>query len=88
MSAHHNFYLLNHVVTHALTVPWWLRGLRVACRKPGGIELWCEPELVVENSFPAEPIPKVAAERQADLIVLGVCCTGNFASHAVLTVRS
>ena len=35
-------------------------------------EPWCEPECVVESGDPAETILKVAKERQADLIVLGV----------------
>ncbi|MEJ2008940.1 MAG: universal stress protein [Acidobacteriota bacterium] len=33
---------------------------------------WCEPECIVESGDPAETILKVAKERQADLIVLGV----------------
>lgn len=33
---------------------------------------WCEPECVVESGDPAETILRIAKERQADLIVLGV----------------
>lgn len=33
---------------------------------------WCEPECIVESGDPAETILRVAKERQADLIVLGV----------------
>jgi nucleotide-binding universal stress UspA family protein len=33
---------------------------------------WCEPECIVESGEPAESILRVAKEREADLIVLGV----------------
>ena len=33
---------------------------------------WCEPECVVESGEPAETILRIAKERRADLIVLGV----------------
>jgi len=33
---------------------------------------WCEPDCLVESGDPAETILKIAKERQADLIVLGV----------------
>jgi nucleotide-binding universal stress UspA family protein len=33
---------------------------------------WCEPECIVESGDPAEAILRVAKERKADLIVLGV----------------
>ena len=33
---------------------------------------WCEPECLVESGEPAETILRIARERQADLIVLGV----------------
>ncbi len=33
---------------------------------------WCEPECIVESGNPAEAILRVAKERRADLIVLGV----------------
>jgi len=42
---------------------------------------WCDPELVLEAGAPAESILKVAANRQADLIVLGVRRTANFPGH-------
>jgi nucleotide-binding universal stress UspA family protein len=35
-------------------------------------EPWCNPEFIVEFDFPAQGILKVAREREADLIVLGV----------------
>jgi nucleotide-binding universal stress UspA family protein len=33
---------------------------------------WCEPECIVESGDPAETILRIAKERQADLVVLGV----------------
>jgi len=39
---------------------------------PPGVEAWCRPEAVVEYGDPAARILHVAAERHADLIVLGV----------------
>ena len=42
---------------------------------------WCDPELVLEAGAPAESILKVAANRQVDLIVLGVRRTANFPGH-------
>jgi len=33
---------------------------------------WCEPDCLVESGEPAETILKIASEREADLIVLGV----------------
>lgn len=36
---------------------------------------WCEPEFVVRFDFPADGILKLAEERQADLIVMGVRAT-------------
>jgi len=33
---------------------------------------WCEPECIIESGDPAETILRIAKERQADLIVLGV----------------
>jgi nucleotide-binding universal stress UspA family protein len=42
---------------------------------------WCDPELVLEAGAPAESILKVAANRQADLIVLGVRRTASFPGH-------
>jgi nucleotide-binding universal stress UspA family protein len=38
---------------------------------------WCKPEFVVRFDFPAEGILAVAAERNADLIVMGVRKTGS-----------
>jgi nucleotide-binding universal stress UspA family protein len=39
---------------------------------PATAELWCRPEAVVQLGHPAEQILKVAKERDADLIVLGI----------------
>jgi nucleotide-binding universal stress UspA family protein len=39
---------------------------------PATAELWCRPEAVVQFGHPAEQILKVAKERDADLIVLGI----------------
>jgi nucleotide-binding universal stress UspA family protein len=39
---------------------------------PEDAALWCKPAIVVKFGSPAECILKAAAERNADLIVLGV----------------
>jgi nucleotide-binding universal stress UspA family protein len=39
---------------------------------PVDAEAWCKPEYVVEFEFPAEGILRVARERNAELIVMGV----------------
>ena len=39
---------------------------------PPQAELWCVPDYVVEHGAPAEKILEVAAQRKAELIVLGV----------------
>jgi nucleotide-binding universal stress UspA family protein len=39
---------------------------------PANAELWCRPEAIVRFGHPAEQILKVAKERDADLIVLGI----------------
>jgi nucleotide-binding universal stress UspA family protein len=39
---------------------------------PASAELWCKPEAVVQFGNPADQILKVAKDRDADLIVLGV----------------
>jgi nucleotide-binding universal stress UspA family protein len=39
---------------------------------PAEAECWCKPEVVVRFEFPAEGLLKLAAEREADLIVMGV----------------
>ena len=38
---------------------------------PEGAELWCRPEAVVRHGDPGDQIIATAAERKADLIVLG-----------------
>ncbi len=53
-----------------------LRGL-----VPEGAEAWCDPEVAVEFGMPAEMILKAAAERRADLIVLGIRRSATFAGH-------
>ena len=44
-------------------------------------ELWCDPEFAVEFGVPADCILKVAGDRQAHLIVLGVRRSATFAGH-------
>lgn len=39
---------------------------------PSEAEHWCEPDCIVESGDPAETILRIAKERKADLIVLGV----------------
>jgi len=39
---------------------------------PPDAEAWCKPEFVVRFEFPAEGILRLAAEREVDLIVMGV----------------
>jgi nucleotide-binding universal stress UspA family protein len=39
---------------------------------PAGADAWCKPEMVVRCDFPAEGILRLAEERRADLIVMGV----------------
>jgi nucleotide-binding universal stress UspA family protein len=39
---------------------------------PATAELWCRPEAVVQYGHPADQILKVAKDREADLIVLGI----------------
>ncbi len=58
---------------------FFLRRLRALV--PEDVELWCEPEFAVEWGTPAGVILNLAAERQADLIVLGVRRSGNFPGH-------
>lgn len=48
---------------------------------PADAELWCEAEPAIEFGSPAEAILRIASERHADLIVLGVRRTGNFPGH-------
>jgi len=48
---------------------------------PEEASLWCDPELALVKGEPAECILKAAAERHADLIVLGVRRTANFPGH-------
>ena len=48
---------------------------------PQGAEMWCKPDFAVEFDKPAASILKVAGEKQADLIVLGVRRTANFPGH-------
>jgi len=51
---------------------------------PPGVELWCEPDFVVERGPVADKILEVARHRQGDLIVLGVHRAGGVpgaASH-------
>jgi nucleotide-binding universal stress UspA family protein len=55
---------------------------------PAAAELWCRPEAVVQFGNPAEQILKVAKERDADLIVLGVRDAGGFMGAATHLERT
>ena len=62
----------------------WTRDLRSLV--PAGAQLWCRPECEVRFGVPADGILEVAAERHADLIVLGVHSAAGgvgAATHAV-----
>jgi len=48
---------------------------------PEGADLWCQPHYFVEQGIPAEKILETAAERNADLIVLGAQPARWLASH-------
>jgi nucleotide-binding universal stress UspA family protein len=48
---------------------------------PDEAEMWCEPEFLLEFGTPADEILKAAAQRHADLIVLGVRRSATFAGH-------
>jgi nucleotide-binding universal stress UspA family protein len=45
---------------------------RLQALLPPEAEDWCTPEFVVQSEFPAEGILRVAAEKNVDLIVMGV----------------
>jgi nucleotide-binding universal stress UspA family protein len=49
---------------------------------PPEAELWCEPRFAIEEGTAAEKILDVAAQRKADLIVLGVRPPGGFPGAA------
>jgi nucleotide-binding universal stress UspA family protein len=55
---------------------------------PSAAELWCRPEAVVQFGHPAEQIMKVAKEREADLIVLGIRDAGAFIGAATHLERT
>ena len=66
------------------TVEAWTNDLRALV--PPDAELWCRPECEVRLGVPADGILEVAAERHADLIVLGVHSAAGrvgAATHAV-----
>jgi nucleotide-binding universal stress UspA family protein len=48
---------------------------------PPGTELWCDPEFVVEFGPPADRILKIAMDREADLVIMGVRRSANFPGH-------
>ena len=48
---------------------------------PMEAELWCDPDFAVEFGSPADGILRVATDRQADLVVLGVRRSANFPGH-------
>ena len=65
------------------SVEAWTRELRSLI--PADTEMWCRPECEVRFGVPAAGILELAAERHADLIVLGArCATGHVgaATHA------
>ena len=53
---------------------------------PEEVSLWCKPQVVVEPGVAGDTINRVARERQADLIVMGVHSSGAVASHLPWTV--
>jgi len=66
------------------SVEAWTNDLRSLV--PADAELWCRPECEVRFGVPADGILDVAAERHADLIVLGVHSTAGrvrAATHAI-----
>jgi nucleotide-binding universal stress UspA family protein len=48
---------------------------------PAGAEVWCEPDFAVEFDKASAGILRVATDKKADLIVLGVHRTANFPGH-------
>jgi nucleotide-binding universal stress UspA family protein len=63
----------------ALLVEFFTKRLRELL--PATAESWCEPECVVEFGAPDDMILKVAADRSADLIVIGVRRSATFPGH-------
>lgn len=55
---------------------------------PATAELWCRPQAVVQFGNPAEQILRVAKERDADLIVLGIRDAGGFVGAATHLERT
>jgi nucleotide-binding universal stress UspA family protein len=57
---------------------------------PASVKLWSEPEYVVGFDFVAEGIVRVAAERKADLIVMGANrpASAKVSAHALRAVSS
>ena len=60
-------------------VPWQEQGpiaesalKRLEALVPGEAKLWCKPEYVARFEFPVDGVLRVAEERDADLIVMGV----------------
>jgi nucleotide-binding universal stress UspA family protein len=52
---------------------------------PEDAALWCKPRMVIKFGFPAECILKTAAERNADLIVLGLRTAAHLGIETHLT---
>ncbi len=50
---------------------------------PADAKPWCEPDYLVESGDPAETILKIAKERRAGLIILGIKEAGALASHRI-----
>jgi nucleotide-binding universal stress UspA family protein len=63
----------------ALLKEYFIRRLQAMI--PEEAELWCEAEFAVEFGDAADSILRLAGDRQADLIVLGVRRTAEFAGH-------
>ena len=70
-----NLIFLQLISTHSLPVPGVRRGERSQMLQvlvPADAENWCKPEFVVRFEFPEDGILRLAEERKADLIVMGV----------------
>jgi nucleotide-binding universal stress UspA family protein len=60
---------------------------RLRALVPPDAELWCKPEFAVAFGSPADAILRVAKERNADLIVMGVRKGGSFTRASTHTGR-
>jgi len=61
---------------------------RLRALVPAEAASWCTPQYVVELGFAADAIPRIAEQRQSDLIVMGVHATQHprFVSHSAWAI--